>query len=129
MKALNEFLNEKKKSVDLKAVASYYGMSWFQFSSLSNDKIKEYKEKYIKHQEMNEGYYDVDSKKSYSKEIDGQNVWFNVNPKGKVITFYVGDEKPESDSLMFRSDHAHKKMKIGTKSATSLYSQILKELD
>ena len=55
MKALNEFLNEKKKSVDLKAVASYYGMSWFQFSSLSNDKIKEYKEKYIKHQEMNEG--------------------------------------------------------------------------
>ena len=55
MKPLNEFLNEKKKSVDLKAVASYYGMSWFQFSSLSNKKIKEYKEMYIKHQEMNEG--------------------------------------------------------------------------
>lgn len=40
-----------KNSVDLKAVASYYGMSWFQFYSLSNKKIKEYREKYIKHHE------------------------------------------------------------------------------
>jgi hypothetical protein len=57
MKPLNESLNEKKKSVkvDLKAVASYYNMSLVQFSYLSDNKVKEYKEKYIKHQEMNEG--------------------------------------------------------------------------
>tara|TARA_R110000744_G_scaffold19298_7_gene51027 strand:- start:1298 stop:1453 length:156 start_codon:yes stop_codon:yes gene_type:complete len=42
----------KIKKIDLKDVASYYGMSWFQFSSLSNKKIKGYKEMYIKHQEM-----------------------------------------------------------------------------
>ena len=53
MKPLNEFLNEKKKSVDLKAVASYYGMSWFQFSSLSNKKKNESKDL----QRLRKGYW------------------------------------------------------------------------
>ena len=60
-----EYIIENKKSVDLKAVASYYGMDWFKFSSLSDKKRKEYKEMYIKHQEENidEGLFDSSKKK------------------------------------------------------------------
>ena len=49
----NNSLNEGKKSVDLKAVASYFGMSWFDFSSKSNSKRKEFVELYKKQHPVN----------------------------------------------------------------------------
>ena len=54
--SLNEgkLLRENKKSVDLKAVASYFGMSWFDFSSKSNSKRKEFVELYKKQHPVNE---------------------------------------------------------------------------
>ena len=100
MKPLNEFLNEKKKSVDLKAVASYYGMSWFQFSSLSNKKIKEYKEMYIKHQEMNEGKQrDMNNMAMYlirlNKELEAE-----TNPKFiKFIEKDIEEAKKKLDNI------------------------------
>jgi len=36
------------KKIDLKEVARYYGMSWFQFYSQSNKSIKEMVERYKK---------------------------------------------------------------------------------
>tara|TARA_B110000444_G_C18454874_1_gene417451 strand:- start:68 stop:385 length:318 start_codon:yes stop_codon:yes gene_type:complete len=100
MKPLNEFLNEKKKSVDLKAVASYYGMSWFQFTSLSDKKRKEYKEMYIKHQEMNEGKQrDMNNMAMYlidlHKELEAE-----TNPKFiKFIEKDIEEAKKKLDNI------------------------------
>lgn len=52
--AEGRLLRENKKSVDLKAVASYFGMSWFDFSSKSNSKRKEFVELYKKQHPVNE---------------------------------------------------------------------------
>jgi len=40
------------KKIDLKEVARYYGMSWFQFYSQSNKSIKEMVERYKKNKIM-----------------------------------------------------------------------------
>ena len=106
--SMNEFLNEKQKPVDLKTVASYYGMTWFQFTSLSDKKRKEFKEMYIKHQEMNESdsnYPDFDLNKNIryqdtsissgmwrytGKEQGGKGVYRNLN-NGQILGFDRSD--------------------------------------